>query len=329
MVQSAASLKMSAARGAAESYAPHLCNAYPELYPVGGPPLDAGLIHNTAAYHLMYCLRDHLRAIGCPYAIAEVDALLHSRPLQGHDGSLEYTRPSILVYREPKADLDPAGAFHVDDDGPPELVIEILSRSTRTKDVGVGGKVADKREHYRRIGVREYWVYNPERLESDQGLGLFHGFRLQGAAYAPIKVQAEQGWPSAVLGTRWVLGDEQRTSKNETFALMRLCQPGTMTWYPTIAEKNAALAEKDEALAEKNEALAEKNEALAEKDKALAEKNETLAEKDKALAEKNETLAEKDEALTEQAALLAQYVQRFGSLEAGRATRAGAEPPSQ
>ena len=51
MVQSAASLKMSAARGAAESYAPHLCNAYPELYPVGGPPLDAGLIHNTAAYH--------------------------------------------------------------------------------------------------------------------------------------------------------------------------------------------------------------------------------------------------------------------------------------
>ncbi len=293
----------------------HLCNAYPELYPVEAPSLAAGLIHNAAAYPLMYCLRDHLRAIGCPCAIAEVDALLHSRPLQGHDGALEYTRPSILVYREPKADLDPAGAFHVDDDGPPELVIEILSRSTRQKDIGVGGKVADKMEHYRRIGVREYWVYNPERLESDQGLGLFHGFRLQGAAYVPIKVQAEQGWPSAVLGTRWVLGDEQRTSKNETFTLMRLCQPGTMTWYPTIAEKNAALAEKDEALAEKNEALAEK-------DEALAEKNEALAKKD-------EALAEKDEALTEQAALLAQYVQRFGSLEAGRTTRAGAEPPSQ
>ena len=245
-----------------------------------------------------------------------------STPGQGHDGALAYTRPSILVYREPKADLDPAGAFHVEADGPPELVIEILSRRTRTKDVGVGGQVADKREHYRRIGVREYWVYNPERLESDQGLGLFHGFRLQGDAYAPIKVQAEQGWPSAVLGTRWVLGDEQRTSKNETFTLMRLCQPGTMTWYPTIAEKNAALAEKDEALAEKDEALAKKNEALAEKD-------EALTEKDEALAKKNEALAEKDEALTEQAALLAQYVQRFGALEAGRATRAGTEPPSQ
>ena len=82
----------------------------------------------------------------------------------------------------------------------------------------MGGQVADKREHYRRIGVREYWVYNPERLESDQGLALFQGFRLQGATYASIKVQAEQGWPSVVLGTRWVLGDEQRTSKNEALA---------------------------------------------------------------------------------------------------------------
>ena len=112
----------------------------------------------------MYCLRAHLRAIGCPYAIAEVDALLHSRLLQGHDGALEYTRPSVLAYREPQADLDLAGAFHVDDDGAPDLVIEILSRSTRKKDIGVGGKVADKMEHYRHIGVREYWVYNPERL---------------------------------------------------------------------------------------------------------------------------------------------------------------------
>ena len=75
-------------------------------------------------------------------------------------------------------------------------MIEILSRSTRKKDISVGGKVADKMEHYRRIGVRGYWVYNPERLESDQDLGLFHGFRLQDADYHPI--EAGQGWPSAV-----------------------------------------------------------------------------------------------------------------------------------
>lgn len=102
-------------------------------------------------------------------------------------------------------------------------------------------------------------------------------------------------------GTRWVLGGEQRTSKNETFTLMRLCRPGTMAWYPTSAEKNAASARKDEA----------------------------LTEKEKALAEKEKALAEKDEALAEQAALLAQYVQRCGSLEADGATSAGPEPPRQ
>ncbi len=141
----------------------------------------------------MYCLRAHLRAIDCPYAIAEVDALLHSRPLQGHDGAWEYTRPSVPAYREPQADPDPAGAFHVDDDGAPDLVIEILSRSTRKKDIGVGGKVADKMEHF----------------------GLFRGFRLQDADYRPIDVQAGQGWPSAVLGTRgyWATNSARRRTR--------------------------------------------------------------------------------------------------------------------
>lgn len=117
--------------------------------------MAAGLIHGTAVQHLAHFLRDHPRATGCPRAIGEVDALLHTRPLHRHDGTREYTRPDILAYRAPKADLDPAGACHVDDDGPPELAIEILSRSTRQKNVGMGGAVADKREHCRNIGIRE------------------------------------------------------------------------------------------------------------------------------------------------------------------------------
>ena len=91
----------------------------------------------------------------------------------------------------------------------------------------------------------------------------------------------------AERGAGYALGDEQRTAKNETFTRMRLCRPGTTTWYPTSTEKDAASARK------------------------------------------NEALAEKDEALAEQAALLAPYVQRFGSLATGGATSAGTEPPSQ
>ena len=143
--------------------------------------------------------------------------------------------------------------------------MEILSRSTWHKDIGIGAQIAAKMRHYRRIGVREYWIYNPEWLQAKQGLVLFRGFRLRGMSYTPIKLRGRY-WPSAVLGTRWVVGDIQRTERGETFPLMRLCRPQSTDWYPTADEKNEALAK---------------------------------------------ALAEKDEALT----LLAQYRQRFGSLE--------------
>ena len=42
-------------------------------------------------------------------------------------------------------------------EGPPDLVIEILSRSTATQDRGV------KRERYAHFGVTEYWIIDPDR----------------------------------------------------------------------------------------------------------------------------------------------------------------------
>jgi Uma2 family endonuclease len=41
--------------------------------------------------------------------------------------------------------------------GAPDLVIEILSDSTRRRDEGI------KRERYERLGVREYWLVDPVR----------------------------------------------------------------------------------------------------------------------------------------------------------------------
>jgi Uma2 family endonuclease len=41
--------------------------------------------------------------------------------------------------------------------GAPDLVIEILSDSTRRRDEGI------KRERYERLGVREYWLVDPIR----------------------------------------------------------------------------------------------------------------------------------------------------------------------
>ena len=45
--------------------------------------------------------------------------------------------------------------------GAPDLVIEVLSPSTRRRDC------TDKRRWYRHYGVREYWIVDPRRLSID------------------------------------------------------------------------------------------------------------------------------------------------------------------
>jgi Uma2 family endonuclease len=42
-------------------------------------------------------------------------------------------------------------------EGPPDLIIEILSPSTASQDRGI------KRERYAHYGVREYWIIDPDR----------------------------------------------------------------------------------------------------------------------------------------------------------------------
>jgi Uma2 family endonuclease len=59
-------------------------------------------------------------------------------------------------------------------DGPPDLVVEVLSPGTARRDVGI------KREKYRSSGVPEYWIVDPvhasiEVLALDRGEYVRHG----------------------------------------------------------------------------------------------------------------------------------------------------------
>lgn len=84
-------------------------------------------------------------------------------------------------------------------DGPPDLVVEVLSPGTRRRDLGI------KRELYARFGVREYWIVDPERETVTV-------FVLAGDAYELLPPTEEGMVPSRVL-------PELRLSVNAVFTL--------------------------------------------------------------------------------------------------------------
>jgi len=77
----------------------------------------------------------------------------------------------------------------------PALVIEVASPSTRRLDA------TNKQGTYERMGVTEYWRFDPDGRQIPQGL---EGWRLEGSKYRPLAVRRQAGgartyW-SEVLG---------------------------------------------------------------------------------------------------------------------------------
>ena len=95
-------------------------------------------------------------------------------------GASNHRRMSYLLWQEPKG---------------PDFVLEVTSRSTRKKDQGA------KRELYRRLGVREYWQYDPTGDYLDPVL---QGYELRGGDYEALPAVERGAWRlvlrSAVLG---------------------------------------------------------------------------------------------------------------------------------
>jgi Uma2 family endonuclease len=106
---------------------------------------------------------------------------------------------------------------------PPTATFEMTSRSTRREDKG------EKMAKCARIGVREYWLFDPEL---DYLKPALQGYRLRAGRYEPIEPEADGGLPSEVLGLTLRL-DGSRLVLHDT---------GTGEPVPTAAE--AAEAER-------------------------------------------------------------------------------------
>ena len=73
-------------------------------------------------------------------------------PVDIHFTPTDILNPDIMFIRSDRLHI--VGAKTVD--GAPDLVVEILSPSTRRRDLGV------KLARYERFGVPEYWVFDPQ-----------------------------------------------------------------------------------------------------------------------------------------------------------------------
>src|SRR5262249_30885675 len=90
----------------------------------------------------------------------------------------------------------PRRSYRVWEEGTlPRVLFEVASENTWREDAG------DKREVYERLGVAEYFLFDPERRFLDPPL---QGYRLQEGAYVPLERDEGGGLTSEELGLRLV-----------------------------------------------------------------------------------------------------------------------------
>jgi Uma2 family endonuclease len=115
--------------------------------------------HQTVSRRLQYALMTALEQTGIAFVFnAPCDVLLADTTV---------VQPDLAIVRQDHRDIVTGRAL----EGAPALVVEILSPSTRDRDLYL------KRDAYARFGVAEYWVVDPDR-------GFVEVYSLEDGAYA-------------------------------------------------------------------------------------------------------------------------------------------------
>jgi hypothetical protein len=107
------------------------------------------------------------------------------------DGSSYTTLPDVFVYQKPWDDA--RRSLSLTEDGPPALIIEVLSEETYRIDLDLA---RGKGFGYGQAGVREYLTLDPNYSYVPDG---GRGWRQADGVYRPWKRNATGRWASAVL----------------------------------------------------------------------------------------------------------------------------------
>ncbi len=216
---------------------------------------------------IVHDLRLHLEECGLPYSLAS-DLLIRNIPLKPGVAPDVALWPGHLRLEQEKY-----GSLELSADLCPVLVLEVVSAHTGMEDAHT------KHEIYRRIGVAEYWLYDPDTHAGDEPL---RGWWLDGGAYVPIPEYRQEvsGRPavlyaSAVLQTDWGLTED---------GVLRLREPQQADWYRTTP---AALRRIRRQAAQDRDRAAQA-EAQAAQDRVRADQAEAQAAQDRVRADQAE-----------------------------------------
>ena len=127
-----------------------------------------GTRHQRISRHIQFQLYEQLELPG----LAEV----FNAPTDVHLSEVDVVQPDIVVIDASRRHIISPQKINA----APELVIEILSRTTASRDESL------KRDLYQKVGVPEYWIVDPEKNE-------VRAWRLNAAgAYEPAGVFGER-----------------------------------------------------------------------------------------------------------------------------------------
>jgi Uma2 family endonuclease len=108
--------------------------------------------HQKISVKLIRCLLDHLTEKPCSLYHAPFDVRLPRKNKHDNKDIIAVVQPDIVVICDPSR-IDEKGCL-----GAPDVVFEILSKSTLQKDL------QEKYELYESSGVQEYWIVDPTAL---------------------------------------------------------------------------------------------------------------------------------------------------------------------
>jgi len=206
--------------------------------------MSEGQPHRKAKSRALDALGLHFRTIGRNVYLAEELAVLYP-------GERAFSPDILAVLDVPQLEDDERMAWVVVDEGKgPDLVLEVLHRGDRQKDL------VENVERYARLGIAEYFVYDRARQQ-------IHGFSLvPGAARYQRKIPQGGHYRSNVLGIDLaILGDSLRFLSGEA----------TLPVSADLIDRLRGLQENLEAKAQEAQASAEQAQASAEQAQASAE----------------------------------------------------------